>query len=119
MFYKYLLIIFLCLASTCYATDYHFTWTPNTENNLEGYRLYRSPFSGGPYTQVGEDIICGCGDFTCAKASDPGLDPVVVYFWVVRAYDESGRETGSSNETSSTRALPWVAARRGSLEVRK
>lgn len=66
-------------------------WDPNTEPNLAGYRLYARESGEPAYAYVeweGTDTQC-----TIA-----GLDRYESYFFVVRAVDQDGNESGNSNE---------------------
>ena len=62
-----------------------------------GYNVYRSPVSGGGYQRVNPAPLTG------TSFSDNGLRNAQTYYYVVRALDKAGNESGPSNEVS---ALP-------------
>jgi hypothetical protein len=74
------------------------TWTANTEPDLAGYNLYRSPTTGGPYTKVNTSLITG------TAYSDTNLTNGTPYYFVLRAVDTSNNESGDSNEATATPA---------------
>ena len=101
---KRLFIIFIILlfsAGIVFAeTNVSFEWTPNIENDLKGYRVYRGDQASGPYIQVGEDKLCGPGDISCCNFTDLAV-PDGTYFWVATAFDTSGNESCFSNEVTA------------------
>jgi parallel beta-helix repeat protein len=71
----------------------YLTWKPNTEEDLEGYNLYRSSLAetddwGAPIITVEKDN---------EEFNDTGLDENTTYFYVVTAFDEVPNESGYSN----------------------
>lgn len=74
-------------------------WSDSGEPDLDGYRVYRSSASGGPYTEVTDPE----GDPIGASTFD---DTTVVngttYYWVVTAIDLAGGESAYSSEVSAT-----------------
>ena len=62
-----------------------------------GYRVYRSPLPGGGYVQLGETAGTGF--------DDTGLQNGRTFYYVVRALDAAGNESGDSNEVA---ALPHL-----------
>lgn len=67
--------------------EIHLTWSPNTENDLAGYRLYRNE---------NEDILVNyilIYDSTQTSYKDINLDYTTTYFYRVSAYDLSGNES--------------------------
>jgi glycosidase len=62
------------------------------------YAVYRSPVSGGGYVKAGE--------VTTTTFTDTGLRNAQTVYYVVRALDGPGNESGNSNEVS---ALPHLA----------
>jgi hypothetical protein len=58
------------------------TWTPNTDNGLAGYKVYRATVSGA--------------------YGATGLSVNTRYFFVITAYDNAGNESPFSNEVSTT-----------------
>ena len=68
-------------------------WSDNVETDLYGYNIYRSLTSGGPYSRVNSILVAP------STYADSGLTNGTEYFYVVRAIDRSGNESGNSNET--------------------
>ena len=69
-------------------------WLANTEPDLVGYNIYRSTSSGGPYAQAG-------GLVSTTSFTDTAVTAGTTYYYVVRAVDISGNESGNSNEASA------------------
>jgi len=89
-------ILFVSIALA--GEDKSFSWDPNTDDFL-GYRLYQSQVSG--QYSYGPDY--------CVKQIPKGTETVTLedisdgtYFWVLTAYDVLGRESGPSNEVTTT-----------------
>ena len=55
--------------------DVTFEWSPNSEPDLAGYRLWSGKISGGPYVQAGNDIPCGGGNAPCCTITLSIEDP--------------------------------------------
>lgn len=99
MFKKLLFTIlsFFLFCTFAFATEVRFTWNPNTENDLKGYRLYQSKVSGVYVKGVDKavaDIPAGT-EIAATHITKEGK-----YFWVLTAYDKHGNESGFSNEVS-------------------
>jgi glycosidase/fibronectin type 3 domain-containing protein len=77
----------------------HVALTWSAVAGAAGYHVYRSPLSGGGYVKANGSPVAGT-DF-----DDTGLDNGRTYFYVVRALDAAGNESGPSNEVS---ALPHL-----------
>jgi hypothetical protein len=58
-----------------------------------GYNVYRSPKPGGPYTRINPDLVRGL------TYSDHDVQSGMTYYYVTRAVDAKGRESGNSNES--------------------
>jgi fibronectin type 3 domain-containing protein len=71
-------------------------WNDNTEDDLDGYNVYRSTTSGGPYSQINGSLIA-TSNFT-----DTGLTGGTTYYYVVTAVDDGSNESGYSSEDSAT-----------------
>lgn len=69
-------------------------WDDNTESDLEEYAIYRSTTSGGPYVEVDRDDPSDFLDDTVTNG--------ITYYYVVSAFDNSGNESGFSNEVDAT-----------------
>ncbi|KQC03136.1 MAG: hypothetical protein APR55_07060 [Methanolinea sp. SDB] len=93
-----ILIILLILPAIVFAGESAiFTWNPNTETDLAGYRLYQSAVSGqytfGAASAVA-DITAGTETVSLENVPDG------TWYWVLTAYDASGHESGPSNEVT-------------------
>ena len=84
------------LAATAGDTTIDLTWNANSENDLAGYKLFRSETAGGPYTQIGTGLLTG------TAATDTGLTNGTTYYYVLTAVDVWNNESGDSNEASTT-----------------
>jgi hypothetical protein len=73
------------------------TWTANTESDLAGYRVYRSPTAGGPYSLISGTSLVSTGTYL-----DQNLEGGKTYYYTVTAVDGSGNESPRSNEASGT-----------------
>lgn len=74
------------------------TWTPNSEADLAGYRVYAAPISGG-YQKGNPALDVPKGQST-AKCSSLNLPSPSTYFFAVTAYDTTGNVSNFSNEVS-------------------
>ncbi|GKS58873.1 hypothetical protein YTPLAS18_24000 [Nitrospira sp.] len=72
------------------------TWSANGESDLAGYKVYRATASGA----YGAPIAVIQGNITSYTAT--GLQAGTTYFFVVTAYDNTGNESGWSNEVSKS-----------------
>jgi fibronectin type 3 domain-containing protein/tetrahydromethanopterin S-methyltransferase subunit B len=77
------------------------TWEPNTENDLEGYNIYRSNLSNPD--NWGEAVGTILKENTLY--TDVGLDEFTTYFYVITAFDEVPNESRFSNLASGTTLL--------------
>ena len=72
-------------------------WDPSPSTNLQGYKVYRSQLSGGPYSSISGTLGTSTSQF---------LDTTVFsgqkYFYVVTSIDVNGLESGPSTEVSVT-----------------
>ncbi len=75
-----------------------FSWDPNTEPDLAGYRLYRSRVSGwylkGNFLL---EIPARPGEFKTFNIEKPSQG---LHFWVIAAYDTDFDESGFSEEVA-------------------
>lgn len=88
-------------ATSAMAANVTLTWTPNTEPDLAGYRIYQSDVAG-QYDKAANrvaDISSGPNEQKTADVVIPIEDGRTVYF-VATAYDNAGNESGYSNEVS-------------------
>src|SRR5439155_23343143 len=70
-------------------------WAAGTEPDLAGYDVYRSTTGGGGYVRLESSPLA------TAAFTDTGVVNGVTYFYVVKAVDKSGNESGPSNEASA------------------
>ena len=70
-------------------------WDDNTEADLAGYDVYRSTTSGSDYGQMDSGI-------TVSTYMDNTVTNDTTYYYVVKAVDDDGYESGYSNEASAT-----------------
>jgi len=70
------------------------TWTPNTDADLAGYKIYRATVSGAYGTALATVPV---GTVTYQAT---GLSADTTYFFVITAYDSVGNESLFSNEVS-------------------
>ena len=85
-----------CVTGTARAVD--LTWTASTSTGVTGYRVYRSTTAGGPYTEVTTAPVTG------TSFTDQIVQGGLTYYYVVRAVDSGGNQSGNSNQ--ATAAIP-------------
>ncbi len=92
--------------------DIRITWQPSPDEWTNGgavaYRVFRATALGGPYSQVGGDVV-GTGaltyQYTDAGAGDPA--PSLTYFYLVRTVDLGGNTAdGASRAVKFSVDLP-------------
>ncbi|WDT78943.1 MAG: fibronectin type III domain-containing protein [Candidatus Manganitrophus sp.] len=87
------LLFLFCKTSPAFAGDAILSWTPNTDSDLAGYKVYYGTVSrryGAPIT---------VGNQTAYTVTGLGLG---TYYFVLSAYDAAGNESAFSNEISKT-----------------
>jgi hypothetical protein len=95
-----LFIILSMLVPSAHAADVTVAWDPNPEPDVVGYKIYYGT-SPGSYT-----ASVNAGDITSLAIS--GLQAGLTYYFAAVAYDNSGNESGFSNEI--TYAVPAAAS---------
>ena len=74
-----------------------FSWLPNTEADLAGYKIHYGINQNGPY-----DLIVDVGNPSPVdgriKGSVTGLSEGVTYYFVATAYNEAGLESDYSDD---------------------
>jgi len=78
-------------------TQVTLSWTANTESDLAKYRVYRSTSSG--FTPSSGNKIA---EPTNNSYTDVGLTNGTTYYYKISAIDNTGNESGYSNEVSAT-----------------
>ena len=101
--------IFFCFVSPVYAVDVTMAWSPNTESDVEGYKLYyKTGLNGPPYNGVGATegdapIIIWTDELYNPEQPEftiHGLNENETYHFVLTAYDIDGYESAYSDEVS-------------------
>ncbi len=77
------------------------TWSASTSTSLQGYNVYRSVTSGGPYTKISPALSS-----TTLLFTDITSQSGQKYFYVVTAVDVSGTESAASTEVAVTIPTP-------------
>lgn len=97
-----LLVSFFCFNLEIQAAQYQvtFEWNANTEADLAGYRLYMSS-TAGQYSYGAGNALASVGKVTTVQVPVEVTEGQKRYF-VLTALDESGNESGPSNEVSWT-----------------
>jgi len=87
------------LAALAHSVD--LTWDASTSTSLQGYNVYRSTVSGGPYTKISATVLPSTLLFT-------DTTPVSgkQYFYIVTALSTSGAESAASVEAAVTIPVP-------------
>ena len=87
-------LLLFCIPQIASAGSATLQWQPNTEKDLAGYRAFvREKAQGYDYSKPAWE-----GTATTCKIDN--LDGSKVYYFVVRAFDTEGYESGNSNEVS-------------------
>ncbi len=101
--FQWLVFFLLCLGtlpSSLLAARVDFSWLPNTEPNLAGYRIHYG-ISSGNYTDVIDVGLPPVADGRVHAGIDD-LTPGQTYYFAATAYDSSGIESDYSTEISTT-----------------
>ncbi len=70
-------------------------WVASVSPGVTGYNVYRSVTSGGPYTQLNSAPV------TATTFDDNVVEAGQTYYYVVKAKDNAGNESGPSNEATA------------------
>ncbi len=96
--FTFILVLFL-LPKNVYSLDLTLAWNPNSEEDLAGYRIfYREESQSYAYE---EPAAWEGSETTCTIYN---LDENTTYYFVARAFDIWGSESGDSNEACYTPA---------------
>lgn len=71
------------------------TWDASTSGNIVGYNVYRSAISGGPYSLINSGLIAA------TLYTDATVANTTTYFYVVTTVDNTGAESGYSNQATA------------------
>ena len=77
------------------------TWDPSSSTNVQGYKVYRSQTSGGPYSNVSGTLATSTLAFT-----DTSVLSGQTYFYVVTSIDANGLESPPSLQVNATIPTP-------------
>ena len=84
----------ICISSTCFATDTTFSWLPNGETDLAGYKIHYGQ-SAGEYTDT---VDCGMPDTIDGRVTYTVTDiPDGHTFFACTAYDDNGQSSDYSD----------------------
>ncbi|MDH4205704.1 MAG: fibronectin type III domain-containing protein [Desulfobacteraceae bacterium] len=94
------LFIFFCFVSSLHAMDISLQWTPNSEPDVAGYKVYYREQSqsynyNAPYWETIEP-----------KCTIYDMDIEKTYYFVVRAFDNDGFTSDNSNEVMLREGTP-------------
>lgn len=76
------------------------TWNASTTLNINGYNLYRSAVSGGPYSKLNSTLTAG------TSYVDYNVDGGLTYYYVATAVDSNNVESAYSNQTKAVVPSP-------------
>jgi hypothetical protein len=76
-------------------------WDPSSSSTLQGYNVYRSTVSGGPYTKLSSTLAT-----STLLLTDTTPLSGKQYFYVVTAVDTSGAESSASAQVGVTIPVP-------------
>lgn len=80
-------------------------WADNDESDLDGYNIYRSTTSGGPYTTKLNGALLGPSAYVDNSALNG-----TTYYYVVTAVDTTGNESAKSAQVLATPNAPGTAS---------
>jgi len=76
-------------------------WQPSPSTNLQGYKVYRGPTSGGPYTSIAGTLAASTQQYT-----DSSVLSGQAYFYVITSIDINNLESAPSPEVSAQIPTP-------------
>jgi hypothetical protein len=76
-------------------------WADSAAEGLEGYNVYRSTVTGGPYTLINDTLI------TVSNYSDSQVSTGVTYYYVVKAYASSLVSDNSAEASATATFSAW------------
>ena len=98
-----LILMFLAWCTPSYALDITLQWDANTEEDLDGYKVYYKTETSGP-SYNGTGAVEGSSPIDVGDTTEiilHGLDEDVTYFFAVTAYNAGQLESGFSNEVDA------------------
>jgi prepilin-type N-terminal cleavage/methylation domain-containing protein len=84
-------------------------WDDNTEDDISGYRVYRSATSGGPFTQVASGGCSGLLTTTDCVDDDPLAVPAVTWYYKGYAVD---RDSGGALREGDAASITYSPSNR-------
>ncbi len=106
-----LVIFIITLSTISFAagdSTANFSWLPNMESDLAGYKIHYGTNSGGPY-----GMVVNVGNPPPVdgrvKACVYGLSEGITYYFVATAYNQAGLESNYSSETDFTYGTVLIA----------
>ncbi|MEA3547943.1 MAG: tandem-95 repeat protein [Thermodesulfobacteriota bacterium] len=98
--------LFFFIASLVHGAEVQFSWTPNSETNLAGYKIYYGTASRN-YTEEIDVGNPGAVDNQIIYTLS-GISPGITYYYASTAYDVDGFESDYSDEAVWTCPLETV-----------
>jgi len=80
-----------------------FAWEQAISDDFYGWKMWYGTTSGGPYNQLGSDIVYDGvqkPEYTCDKVITAPSGSETTFYFVVNAWDKSGNFSADSNEVS-------------------
>jgi hypothetical protein len=71
------------------------SWSPSAAQNIVGYNVYRGTAAGGPYQRINPTLVAS------AQFTDSNVLNGATYHYVTTAIDNSGAESGYSNDATA------------------
>ncbi len=71
------------------------SWSPSASQSVVGYNVYRSTAAGGPYRQINTALVAA------PQFTDSNVLNGATYHYVTTAIDNTGAESGYSNDTTA------------------
>jgi hypothetical protein len=88
------------LSATASSTRVDLSWSASPDQDLAGYRVYRSVDAGKNFSEITKGLL------TSTVYADTGLQNGTTYTYVVRAEDTSGNLSSASTQASATPQAP-------------
>ncbi len=96
------------LSATGGDTIVSLNWSDNSEIDINGYNVFRSTTSGGPYTRINENLL------TSSDYNDNSVTNGTLYYYVVTAVDTSSNESANLGQVAARPQLNPIVGILGS-----